>query len=280
MNPLPPASALTNHRGTLTASPKLSIRDLSLSYRTNRVRQLALDGINLDLAEREFVAVVGPSGCGKSTLLKIIAGLETHTAGDIYLDGEHLGDGAPAGVGMVFQNDALLPWRTVSDNVRFPLVIADVRRDEQSERVSELLDLVGLTRFADYFPRQLSGGMRKRVALARTMAYDPHLYLMDEPFGPLDAQTRIRIGGEFLKIWERVGKSVLFVTHDVEEAIALADRVVVMTAGPGRIKSEHHVPLPRPRDFEEVRFTEEFHRIRQEIWHELKSEPLPDVVDG
>ena len=271
-----PTAGLTD---VAPAMPKLSIRDLSLSYRTNRVRQLALDGINLDLAEREFVAIVGPSGCGKSTLLKIIAGLATHTVGDIYIDGQNLGTGVPRGVGMVFQNDALLPWRTVQENVRLPLVISGIASKDQGGRVVELLELVGLAGYADYFPRQLSGGMRKRVALARTMAYDPQLYLMDEPFGPLDAQTRIRIGGEFLKIWERVGKSVLFVTHDVEEAIALADRVVVMTAGPGRIKSEHLVPIPRPRDFEEVRFTDEFHRIRQQIWHELQSEPLPDSAD-
>ena len=264
---------------TPAGTPKLSIRDLSLSYRTNRVRQLALDGINLDLAEREFVAIVGPSGCGKSTLLKIIAGLATHTAGDIYLDGKNLGkDAVPHGVGMVFQNDALLPWRTVQENVRLPLVVNGLPSNQQDDRIAELLELVGLAGYADYYPRQLSGGMRKRVALARTMAYDPSLYLMDEPFGPLDAQTRVRIGGEFLKIWEKVGKSVLFVTHDVEEAIAMADRVVVMTAGPGRIKSEHLVPIPRPRDFEEVRFTDEFHEIRQQIWHELQSEPLPDSV--
>lgn len=279
MSPLPSTTGVRTPPDAQTTSPKLSIRSLSLSYRTNRVRQLALSGVDLELAEREFVAVVGPSGCGKSTLLKVIAGLATHTAGDIYLDGERLGEGTPPGVGMVFQNDALLPWRTVTDNVRLPLVMTGRARNLQDDRVSELLDVVGLTGFADYFPRQLSGGMRKRVALARTMAYDPHLYLMDEPFGPLDAQTRVRIGGEFLKIWEQVGKSVLFVTHDVEEAIALADRVVVMTSGPGRIKSEHRVLLPRPRNFEEVRFTDEFHNIRRAIWHELQSEAPSDVID-
>ena len=273
-----PASSPTESTSA-AAAPKLRIRDLSLSYRTNKVRQLALDGIDLDLAEREFVAIVGPSGCGKSTLLKIIAGLATHTAGDIHLDGRDLGQGeVPPNVGMVFQNDALLPWRTVKENVRLPLAITGMPRNEHDDRIAELLELVNLTGYADYYPRQLSGGMRKRVALARTIAYDPSLYLMDEPFGPLDAQTRVRIGGEFLKIWERVGKSVLFVTHDVEEAIAMADRVVVMTAGPGKIKSEHVVPIPRPRDFEEVRFTDEFHHIRQQVWHELQSEPLPDSV--
>lgn len=260
------------------ALPKLQFRNVSLSYRTNKVRHRALDGVDLELADREFVAIVGPSGCGKSTLLKIVAGLATHTSGDILLDGKDIGSETPPGVGMVFQNDALLPWRTVHENVRLPLAIKGVPSSAQSARVSELLELVGLAGYASYFPRQLSGGMKKRVALARTMAYDPDLYLMDEPFGPLDAQTRVRIGGEFLKIWEGVGKSVLFVTHDVDEAIAMADRVVVMTAGPGRIKSEHLVPLPRPRDFEEVRFTDTFQKLRQLIWHELQSEPPADMA--
>lgn len=262
---------------TETAVPKLQIKNVSLSYRTNNVRHRAIDRVDLELADREFVAIVGPSGCGKSTLLKIVAGLAEHTSGDILLDGKAITGKAASGVGMVFQNDALLPWRSVHDNVRLPLTIKGTTSSEQSTRVTELLELVGLTGYADYFPRQLSGGMKKRVALARTMAYDPHLYLMDEPFGPLDAQTRVRIGGEFLRIWESVGKSVLFVTHDVDEAIALADRVVVMTAGPGRIKSEHLVPIQRPRDFEEVRFTEEFQKLRQTIWHELQSEPAADT---
>lgn len=260
--------------------PKLSIRGLSASYRGDRGRHLAVDDVDLELAQGEFVSLVGPSGCGKSTLLKIIGGLLPRTAGQVQLDGELLDDEAPTDVGIVFQNDALLPWRSVHDNIRFPLAIGGMGKVEQDRRTRELIDVVGLGGFADYFPRQLSGGMRKRVALARTMAYDPSLYLMDEPFGPLDAQTRIRIGGEFMRIWESVGKSVLFVTHDVEEAIALADRVLVMTTGPGRIKAEHRVPLPRPRDFEEVRFTPEFHEIHQQIWHELRPEPDPERSDG
>lgn len=252
-----------------TSPPKLAIRDLELSYRSDGKRTLALRGVDLDVADGEFVAIVGPSGCGKSTLLKIVAGLLEHTRGEIRLDGAAVGAKDATSVGMVFQNDALLPWRTVYDNIRFPLVIGKRPPAEQDARIRELLDVVGLTDFADFFPRQLSGGMRKRVALARTMAYDPEVYLMDEPFGPLDAQTRIRLGAEFLRIWEGLGKSVLFVTHDVEEAIGMADRVIVMSARPGRIKSEHRIDFERPRDFEEVRETSEFRRLHREIWNEL-----------
>lgn len=249
--------------------PKLAIRGLEQSYRSDGKRTVALRDVDLDIADGEFVAIVGPSGCGKSTLLKIVAGLLDHTRGEIHIDGAALGSKDAASVGLVFQNDALLPWRTVYDNIRFPLVIGKRPAAEQEARVRELLTMVGLADFADFFPRQLSGGMRKRVALARTMAYDPDVYLMDEPFGPLDAQTRVRLGAEFLRIWEGLGKSVLFVTHDVEEAIGMADRVVVMSARPGRIKSEHIIDFERPRDFEEVRESSEFRRLHRAIWNEL-----------
>jgi NitT/TauT family transport system ATP-binding protein len=169
----------------------------------------------------------------------------------------------------VFQNDALLPWKSVRDNVRLPLALRGLPAREQDAEIARLLDLVQLTGFEDFYPRALSGGMRKRVALARTLAYDPRVFLMDEPFGPLDAQTRILIGREFLAIWERLGKSVLFVTHDVEEAIALADRVLVMSPRPGRIVAEFPIVLPRPRDYEEIRFTPEFRELQRAIWHAL-----------
>ncbi|GAA5143514.1 ABC transporter ATP-binding protein [Nocardioides marinquilinus] len=266
---------------TTDTTPKLQIRGLGCSYRSRGRRLQAVADLDLDLGRGEFVAVVGPSGCGKSTLLKVIAGLAPRTAGELRLDGRTLPDGVPPEVGMVFQNDALLPWRSVEENIAFPLSVAGTPREQREARVAELVTLVGLDGFGHYYPRQLSGGMRKRVALARTLAYDPDLYLMDEPFGPLDAQTRIRIGAEFLSIWEQVGKSVLFVTHDVEEAIALADRVVVMTHGPGRIHSEHRITLPRPRNFEEVRFTEEFRDIHQRIWHDLtRAAPLDGAAHG
>lgn len=252
-------------------APKLSLEGVSLRFGSGPASHLALDGVDLRLDDGEFLSVVGPSGCGKSTILKIIAGLLPVTDGVARLDGAPI-EGVPAHAGLVFQNDALLPWRSVAENVRFPLALKGGRKSAHQERVNDLLRMVGLSKFADYYPRQLSGGMRKRVALARTLAHDPEVLLMDEPFGPLDAQTRIRLGDEFLTLWETLGKSVVFITHDVEEAIALSDRVVVMTSTPGRIKAEFRIDLPRPRDFYEIRFDERFKEIHRAIWHELDSE--------
>jgi NitT/TauT family transport system ATP-binding protein len=251
---------------------KLILRDVGLSYRTRRGRFVALDKVTLDLAPGEFVALVGPSGCGKSTLLKVVAGLLEATSGEILLDGVALSSGVPEGIGLVFQSDALLPWKTVEDNIRFPLVLKGVPVEQQRRQVGELVELVGLTGFEQSYPAQLSGGMRKRVGIARAIAYDPDVYLMDEPFGPLDAQMRIRLGAEFLAIWEKLGKSVIFVTHDVEEAVAMADRVLVMSRGPGTIKEEFAVSLPRPRHFHEVRFEPEFQRLQRAIWASLADE--------
>jgi sulfonate transport system ATP-binding protein len=264
------ATAPGTRRGP--ATPKLRLRDVSLGYRTGNGRFLALDKVSLDLAAREFVALVGPSGCGKSTLLKLVGGLLPATEGEILLDGRPVAGGVPDGVGMVFQSDALLPWKTVEDNIRFPLVLKRVPAAEQRARVRELVELVGLTSFEKRYPAQLSGGMRKRVGIARAIAYDPDVYLMDEPFGPLDAQMRIRLGAEFLSIWEKLAKSVVFVTHDVEEAVAMADRVLVMSRGPGTIKEEFPVSLPRPRHFQEVRFEPEFQRLQRAIWRSLADE--------
>jgi sulfonate transport system ATP-binding protein len=253
---------------SVAVSEAVTIRDLRIVYSSGRQETLAVDGATLDVGEGEFVALVGPSGCGKSTILKVVAGLIAADAGTVLVGGEPV-RGVPAGVGMVFQNDALLPWKSVRDNVRLPLALRGLGAREQEAEIARLLDLVRLTGFEDFYPRALSGGMRKRVALARTLAYDPRLFLMDEPFGPLDAQTRILIGREFLAIWERLGKSVLFVTHDVEEAIALADRVLVMSPRPGRIVAEFSIDLPRPRDYEEIRFTPDFRDLQRAIWHAL-----------
>ncbi|HTJ25688.1 MAG TPA: ABC transporter ATP-binding protein [Candidatus Limnocylindria bacterium] len=258
-------------------TPKLAIDGLRVAYRADGRETLAVDGATLHVADGEFVAIVGPSGCGKSTILKVVAGLIPPSGGDVRVDGKPL-DGVPDGVGMVFQHDALLPWKTVRDNVRLPLALRGLPHAEQNAEVDRLLTLVRLGGFADYFPRALSGGMRKRVALARTLAYNPSLFLMDEPFGPLDAQTRIHIGREFLDIWQRVGKSVVFITHDVEEAIALADRVLVMTARPGRVKAAFAIDLPRPRAFEEVRFTPRFRDLQAEIWHALTGDAPAELV--
>lgn len=245
---------------------KLQINQLTVRYTTRETSTTALEGVDLTVGEGEFVSVVGPSGCGKSTLLKVASGLLKPAAGEARLDGQVI-DGVTGEVGMVFQNDALLPWKTVFDNVRLPLAIKGLSRSEQATEVRRLLTMVGLSEFEDFYPKQLSGGMKKRVALARTFAYDPDLYLMDEPFGPLDAQTRVKIGEEFLKIWEQVGKSVLFITHDIEEAIALSDRVVVMSSRPGRIKAEFTVDFERPRPFYEIRFDTRFKELQREIWN-------------
>ncbi|MEV6899040.1 ABC transporter ATP-binding protein [Amycolatopsis sp. NPDC051372] len=264
--------ALAPSAGPAKSTPKLSLREVGLSYRTSKGRFVALDDVTLDLAPGEFVALVGPSGCGKSTLLKLIAGLLPTTTGEIRLDGAPVPEGVPEGVGLVFQSDALFPWRTVADNIRFPLALKGVSAEEQRAEVRRLVELVGLTSFEQSYPNQLSGGMRKRVGIARALAYDPDVYLMDEPFGPLDAQMRIRLGGEFLSIWENLGKSVVFVTHDVEEAVAMADRVLVMSRGPGTIKEEFRISLDRPRHFQEVRFEPEFQRLQRAIWRSLAEE--------
>ncbi|RKN12522.1 ABC transporter ATP-binding protein [Streptomyces radicis] len=255
----------------MSGAPKLSLRGVRLDYRRERRRTPALGGVDLDVAEGEFVALVGPSGCGKSTLLKIVAGLVERTGGSVAFDGRE-SSGVPAEVGLLFQNDALLPWRTVLDNVRFPLAVRGVPAAEQRARAAELVELVGLDGFGAFFPRQLSGGMRKRVALARILAADPDVFLMDEPFGPLDAQTRLRVSADFLDLWETVGKTVLFVTHDVDEAILLADRVVVMTSGPGRVKESFDVPIPRPRAVDDTRFTEPFRALHRRVTRSLRDE--------
>ncbi|MDR1138176.1 MAG: ABC transporter ATP-binding protein [Synergistaceae bacterium] len=249
---------------------KLSIKNIGVSYSKNGRITEALRSVSLTVKVREFVSVVGPSGCGKSTLLKVICGLIKPTLGQIYIDGKEV-TGVPDKVGFVFQNDALLPWMSVMDNVRLPLDIKGVPKKEQKETAKRLICSVGLNGFEDYMISQLSGGMKKRVTLARTFAYDPGLYLMDEPFGPLDAQTRVRIGEEFLALWEKFGKSVIFVTHDIEEAIALSDRVIVLTNRPGTIKDEFVVELGRPRPFYMSRFEPRFKVLQREIWGSLSS---------
>lgn len=242
----------------------VAFRGTQISYRTGAGRRLAVDRADLTVASGEFLALVGPSGCGKSTLLKAVAGLVEPTTGQVLVGGAPVGESA-ARVGMVFQHDALLPWRSVTENVRLPLQIDGGRRADQDARINELLRQVGLSEFGDYLPRRLSGGMRKRVALARTLASDPAVFLMDEPFGPLDALTRREISADFLQLWERLRTTVIFVTHDVDEALLLADRVAVMSPSPGRVIEEFAVPLDRPRDIRELRFTAEYHRLYDAI---------------
>jgi NitT/TauT family transport system ATP-binding protein len=231
----------------------------------------AIQDVSFDVRGGEFVSIVGPSGCGKSTILGLIAGLVPVAAGRITLDGEVV-SGVNPRLGFVFQRDALFPWKTVAENVGLPLLFRGVEAKAARPRVAEWIARIGLTGFEHYHPHQLSGGMRKRVALAMTMVYEPEIVLMDEPFGALDVQTRNLMENDLLEIWAQFRRTVVFVTHDLEEAIALSDRIVVMTASPGRVKSVYTIDLPRPRSVTEIRFHPEFGRLYETIWKDLKDE--------
>lgn len=236
----------------------------------------AVDPTDLVVATGEFVAIVGPTGCGKSTLLNVAAGLIQPHKGSVTVLGQRLA-GLNAAAGYLFQQDALMPWKRAIDNVAIGLEVAGVARAEALDRAQHWLKRVGLGAFADRYPHLLSGGQRKRVALAQVLIRDPRILLMDEPFGPLDAQTRLIMGDLLLRLWSEDRKAVMFVTHDLEEAIALADRVVIMSAGPNsRIIGNYTIPLPRPRDTAEIKLEPQFHDLHREIWHALKAE----VVKG
>ena len=234
----------------------------------------AVEKATLRVADGEFVAIVGPTGCGKSTLLNVAAGLLQPASGSVNIF-DHPLRGLNKQAGYLFQADAVFPWKTARDNVAIGLEVAGVAKDEAAERAQTWLNAVGLGAFANRYPHMLSGGQRKRVALAQVLIRNPRILLMDEPFGPLDAQTRQVMGNLLLDLWTRDRKAVLFVTHDLEEAIALADRVVIMSAGPSaRIIGDWRVSLPRPRDIFEVRLDKEFHVLHREIWSVLKTEVM------
>ena len=235
----------------------------------------ALEDVSLTLTPGEFVAFVGPSGCGKSTLLNLCAGILSPSAGRILQDGEPVRT-INRRVGYMTQVDSLLPWKTAEQNVILPLKLRGVPRAERQERALAMLDTVSLRAFAGHFPVELSGGMRKRVALAQVLVYDPPTLLMDEPFGALDAQLKLVMQAELAALWERTRKTVVFVTHDLAEAIALADRVVVFTGRPGRIKVVETIDLPRPRDMFQVRFTPRFQALYERLWAHL----APEIVKG
>jgi NitT/TauT family transport system ATP-binding protein len=229
---------------------------------------------DLAVGAHEFVAIVGPTGCGKSTLLNVAAGLIKPLSGEVAILGARL-DGLNRRAGYLFQQDAVMPWKSARDNVAIGLEVAGVARAEALERAQGWLRRVGLAAFGDRYPHQLSGGQRKRVGLAQVLIRDPKILLMDEPFGPLDAQTRQIMGSLLLELWAGDRKAVLFVTHDLEEAIALADRVVIMSAGPAaRIIGDHAIDLGRPRDAAEVRLVPRFHELHKAIWGELRAEVL------
>jgi NitT/TauT family transport system ATP-binding protein len=219
----------------------------------------------------EFVAVVGPTGCGKSTALSLVSGLQPASAGQVLVDGNRVSS-IPDGVGYMFQSDAVMPWRTVLDNVASGPRFRGIGKAQAREQAADWVNRVGLSGFERYYPHQLSGGMRKRVALAQTLVTDPRILLMDEPFSALDVQTRANMQDELLRLWAGSGAAVIFVTHDLDEAIALADKVVVMTASPATVKDVFPVPLPRPRAVEELRLTPDFLAIYREVWESLRVE--------
>ena len=231
----------------------------------------AVHDLTMTVAPGEFVAIVGPTGCGKSTALSLVSGLEPPSAGEALVGGKPV-SGIPDGVGYMFQADAVLPWRSVLDNVAAGPRYRGVPKTQARDTARGWVERVGLGGFEGYYPHQLSGGMRKRVALAQTLVNEPSILLMDEPFSALDVQTRALMQDELLRLWSGSGAAVVFVTHDLEEAISLADRVVVMTAGPATVKATFPVPLERPRDVEEIRLTTEFLEIYREIWQSLKEE--------
>jgi NitT/TauT family transport system ATP-binding protein len=228
----------------------------------------ALDDINLTIEDGQFLSIVGPSGCGKSTLLQIVAGLTAGSGGQTLVGGKPVTKPQPRDIAVIFQDALLLPWKTTLQNVEFPLDLQGVSAAERHSRSLEMIDLVGLKEFADNYPAQLSGGMRQRVSIARGLAQNPRIILMDEPFGALDEQTRIRMGQELVRIWEKSRKTVLFITHSLTEAIFLSDVVVVMGRNPGRILERIPVPLERPRVTDMIG-SDVFGQLRNRIWHLL-----------
>ena len=264
--------------------PSLHIDGVTKSYPLRDAGSFnALGRIDLEMGEGEFVSIVGPSGCGKSSLLRIVAGLEAPSGGQVIFDGLPI-DGPSSRRGMVFQEYALPPWKSVAQNVELGLKFRGVPPRERAEIAQRYINLVGLQGFEQRYPRELSGGMRQRCALARTLANDPELLLMDEPFAAVDAQTREILQSELLKIWgqhlaptER--KMILFVTHAIDEAIFLSDRIVVMSSRPGMIKEHFANPLPRPR-LEETRSSPEFLAAREHLWSLLKDETLKAILES
>ena len=253
-----------------TGTAKVKIDSVVKTFDTRGGEVVALNGVNLEIAEDEFVCVVGPSGCGKSTLLNLIAGLSAPTSGKVYVNGKEVkGPGAERGV--VFQQYALFPWLTVKKNVEYGLKLQGMGRKEASAEASRYIEMVDLKQFEDSYPKELSGGMKQRVAIARAYAVKPQVLLMDEPFGALDAQTKTQLQSELTHTWSQEKRTVFFITHDVEEAVALAQRIIIMSARPGRIREIVDVTLPYPRD-QKMRISKEFMEIKNHIWDEVYEE--------
>jgi len=251
---------------------RISIRDLSKTFVQGPREVPAVSHVSFDIRDKEFVALVGPSGCGKSTILNMIGALVAPSGGEIVVDGGRVTGAPPPKVGYVFQKDTVFPWRTVERNIALGLEYRGIPAPERAARVREAIALAGLQGFEEAFPATLSGGMRQRVALMRSLVVDPEILLMDEPFGALDTHTKLNLHAELLRLWEAKQQTVVFVTHDLSEAITLADRIVVMTRRPGRIKQIYDVRLARPRDVIKVRESPEYLREYGEIWHALGEE--------
>ena len=256
----------------MDAMTKLQIQNLSKTYRTVGHELVAIDEINLAIRNKEFATILGPSGCGKSTLLRIVAGLMKPTRGVVRLDGSAIG-GPGRDRGMVFQSYTLFPWLTVMENIQFGLGLSGVPKAEREQIAKQFVEKVGLRGFEEAYPKALSGGMKQRVAIARALANNPAILLLDEPFGALDAQTRALMQELLTSVWEELHKTILFVTHDVEEAIFLSDRVFIMTARPGRIKAEIAIPLVRPRSYE-LKATETFLTLKRQALTLIREEAI------
>lgn len=254
------------------AAGRLVCRDVRKTFLSKDVELLALDGVSLTVEPGEFVALVGPSGCGKSTLLRMIDGLSRISGGTIEVGGNRVTGPGPDRA-FVFQSDSLLPWRSIEDNVALGLELRHVPKRQARAEIDRLLEMVGLSDFRRRYPHELSGGMRQRVNMIRALAVDPQLLLMDEPFSALDAQTRELMQAEVTRLWSASRKTVLFVTHSIEEAVFLADRVLVMSSRPGRIRAEFSIAIPRPRHVG-IQRTPEFSEIARQIWEELRSDVL------
>ena len=255
----------------------IEIRHVSKTFRRGDSTVEALRDFNLTIKQSEIVAIIGPSGCGKSTLLNMIAGLYSPSKGRVYYKGVAVGD-VNTDVGYMTQKDNLLPWRTVRDNIAFPLELAGVGKAERETRADAVIKQVGLDGFATRFPTELSGGMRKRACLARMILYGAHTALLDEPFAALDAQLKLVMHDLLLRLAADNGHTVVFVTHDLMEAVTLADRVIVCTHRPAMIALEQEIPLPRPRDVLNVRFTNEFKELYDTLWERLRVEYLEERV--
>ena len=251
---------------------KLKIDNVYKEYQGRNGKTIALNGVNLEIKENEFICVVGPSGCGKSTLLNIIAGLLEPTSGTVTLDGKVI-EGTGVERGVVFQQYALFPWRTVLKNVMFPLEMKKVPKEEAETIARKYIKSVGLEGFEKSYPKELSGGMKQRVAIARAYAANPEVLLLDEPFGALDAQTRVQLQTELLETWEKEKKTCFFITHDVDEAIILAQRVIIMSARPGRIKKIVDIDIPYPRT-QATKTDPRFLELKSEIWNQVYQEFL------